>query len=68
MSYRDIAIEAVNVTEVFSDYMAVLMSGQKPPERDAAKLVATMMSAPRRLRRMIEVEDKVAKFMSEVDE
>ena len=68
MSYRDIAIEAVSVTEMVSDYMAVLMSGQKLPERDAAKLVVTMMSAPRRLRRMIEVEDKVAKFMSEVDE
>ena len=68
MSYRDIAIEAVNVAEIFSDYMAVLLSGQRLPEKDAAKLIATMMSAPRRLRRMIEVEDKVAKFMREVDE
>lgn len=68
MSYRDIAIEAVNVAEVFSDCMAVLLSGQKLPEKDAAKLIATMMSAPRRLRRMIEVEDKVARFMREVDE
>lgn len=68
MSYRDIAIEAVNVAEVFSDCMAVLLSGQKLPEKDAAKLIATMMSAPRRLRRMIEVEDKMAKFMREVDE
>ena len=68
MSYRDIAIEAVNVAEVFSDCMAVLLSGQKLPEKDAAKLIATMMSAPRRLRRMIEVEDRVAKFMREVEE
>lgn len=29
MSYRDIAIEAVNVTEVFSDCMAILLSGRK---------------------------------------
>lgn len=68
MRYRDIAIEAVNVAEVFSDCMAVLLSGQKLPEKEAAKLIATMMSAPRRLRRMIEVEDRMAKFMREMDE
>ena len=67
MGYRDIAIEAINVAEAFSDCMAILISGQRLPEKDAAKMVATMMSAPRRLRRMIEVEDKVARFVREVD-
>ena len=44
------------------------MAGQRIPERDAAKLVSFMISGPKRLRKLIENEDKVARFMKEVDE
>ena len=68
MRYREIAIEAVEAIDALCDYTSLSMAGQRIPERDAAKLVSFMISGPRRLRKLIENEDKVARFMKEVDE
>ena len=66
--YREIAIEAVEAIDVLCNYISLSMAGQRIPERDAAKLVSFMISGPKRLRKLIENEDKVARFMKEVDE
>ena len=68
MMYREIAIEAVEAIDVLCNYISLSMAGQRIPERDAAKLVSFMISGPKRLRKLIENEDKVARFMKEVDE
>lgn len=68
MRYREIAIEAVEAIDALCYYISLSMAGQRIPERDAAKLVSFMISGPRRLRKLIENEDKVARFMKEVDE
>lgn len=68
MRYREIAIEAVEAIDVLCDYISLSIAGQRIPERDAAKLVSFMISGPKRLRKLIENEDKVARFMKEVDE
>ena len=68
MRYREIAIEAVEAIDVLCDYISLSMAGQRIPERDAAKLLSFMISGPKRLRKLIENEDKVARFMKEVDE
>ena len=68
MRYRDIAVEAVDAVEVLCGYISLSMAGQRIPEKDAAKLVSFMISGPRRLRKLIENEDKVTRFMREVDE
>ena len=68
MRYREIAIEAVEAIDVLCDYISLSMAGQRIPERDAAKLVSFMISGPKRLRKLIENEDKVARSMKEVDE
>lgn len=68
MRYREIAIEAVEAIDVLCDYISLSMAGQRIPERDAAKLISFMISGPKRLRKLIENEDKVARFMKEVDE
>lgn len=68
MSYRDIAVEAVDAVEVLCGYISLSMAWQKIPEKGAAKPVSFMISGPRRLRKLIENEDKVARLMREVDE
>ena len=68
MRCREIAIEAVEAIDALCDYISLSMAGQRIPERDAAKLVSFMISGPRRLRKLIENEDKVARFMKEADE
>ena len=68
MRYRERAIEAVEAIDALCYYISLSMAGQRIPERDAAKLVSFMISGPRRLRKLIENEDKVARFMKEVDE
>ena len=68
MRYREIAIEAVEAIDVLCDYISLSIAGQRIPERDAAKLVSFMISGPKRLRKLIETEDKVARFKTEADE
>jgi len=68
VNYRNIAIEAVDDLSVLCDFVALSMTGHKPSSEEASRITSLMILAPRRLRYLIEQEDKVAKFMSEVDE
>ena len=68
MSYRDIAVEAGNVIDVLTDFTAISISGHRVSQKDSAKAFSLMMTASRRLRRLIEQEDRISEFMKELDE
>lgn len=68
MRYRDIAVEACDALDALTDFVAVSISGKRVSQRDSARAFALMMTASRRLRRLIEQEDRVAEFMRGVDE
>lgn len=68
MKYRDIAIEAVDALSVLCDFVALSMTGHKPSSEEASRITSLMILAPRRLRHLIEQEDRAARFMREVDE
>ena len=68
MSYRDIAVEACNVIDVLTDFIAISISGHSVSQKDSAKAFSLMMTASRRLRRLIEQEDRISEFMKELDE
>lgn len=68
MGYRDIAVEAVDVIEALCDFTARSLAGHRIPQKEAAAAFSVMIAAPRRLRRLLEQEDRVAEFMREVDE
>lgn len=68
MSYRDIAVEACNVIDVLTDFIAISISGHRVSKKDSGKAFSLMMTASRRLRKLIEQEDRISEFMKELDE
>lgn len=58
MSYRDVAIEAINDLEAVCDFYADIAAARPMTSQMRIRLVALMISEPRRLRRLLDNADK----------